>query len=229
MSATVEAVEQVDSRARILANPPIVEPLDGQGCEREHSLPAEPAPGHEGCVFEHAQVLKHRCSVELGKPDAQLSRRARSLSEHIEHPSAGLRGEGFEGQAVADPDQLSKYFATGGARGRLESGTEATWDFHDFPGAFPVAVLEADPPRRIVIQWGGVETTSESGATTTTFEFEPIDGDTRTLVTITESSWKATADGAKNAFGNCEGWTGMLAALKVWIEHGINLRDDFYK
>lgn len=40
---------------------------------------------------------------------------------------------------------------------------------------------------------------------------------------------KPTPDGAKNAFGNCMGWTGMLAALEVWIEHGINLRDGFYK
>ena len=103
-----------------------------------------------------------------------------------------------------------------------------TWDFHDFPGAFPVQVVEADPPRRIVIEWAG-EATSGEATTTTTFEFEPIDGDTRTLVTITESAWQPTPDGAKNAFGNCEGWTGMLAALKAWIEHGINLRDGFYK
>ena len=51
-------------------------------------------------------------------------------------------------EAVADPEQLSRYFTTGGARGRLEAGGEVTWDFHDFPGAFPVTVLEADPPRR---------------------------------------------------------------------------------
>ena len=132
-------------------------------------------------------------------------------------------------EAVADPDQLSKYFTTGGARGRLQAGAEVTWDFHDFPGAFPVKVLEADPPRRIVIEWEGKATSSESGTTTTTFEFEPIDGDTRTLVTITESSWQSTPDGAKNALGNCEGWTGMLAAMKAWLEHGINLRDGFYK
>ena len=132
-------------------------------------------------------------------------------------------------EAVADPEQLSKYFTTGGARGRLEAGTEVTWDFHDFPGAFPVTVLDASEPRRIVIQWDGTATTSEDGTTTTTFEFEPVDGDTRTLVTITESSWKPTADGASHAFGNCEGWTGMLAAMKVWLEHGITLRDGFYK
>ncbi|WP_280435715.1 SRPBCC domain-containing protein [Nocardia carnea] len=132
-------------------------------------------------------------------------------------------------EAVADPEQLSKYFTTGGARGRLVPGAEVTWDFHDFPGAFPVQVLKADPPRTIVVQWDSEATTDEAGTTTTTFEFEPIDNDTRTLVTITESSWRPTEAGAKNAFGNCEGWTGMLAALKVWVEHGINLRAGFYK
>jgi uncharacterized protein YndB with AHSA1/START domain len=132
-------------------------------------------------------------------------------------------------EAVVDPEQLSRYFTTGGARGRLQAGTEVTWDFHDFPGAFPVTVVEADRPRRIVIRWGGNETTDESGLTTTTFDFEPIDDGARTLVTITESSWRPTAAGAKNAFGNCEGWTGMLAAMKVWLEHGINLRDGFYR
>lgn len=132
-------------------------------------------------------------------------------------------------EAVADPAQLSKYFTTGGARGRLESDSVVTWDFHDFPGAFPVTVVEAVPPERIVIRWGGQETTDESGTTTTTFEFEPVDDGTRTLVTITESSWRATPAGAEHAFGNCQGWTGMLAALKVWLEHGINLRDGFYR
>ena len=132
-------------------------------------------------------------------------------------------------EAVADPEQLSKYFTTGGARGRLEAGCEVTWDFHDFPGEFPVRVLESDPPHRIVIGWEGVASANEDGWNTTVFEFEPLDGDTRTLVTITESSWQPTDEGAKHAFGNCEGWTGMLAALKVWVEHGINLREGYYK
>ncbi|WP_114907272.1 SRPBCC domain-containing protein [Ornithinimicrobium murale] len=135
-------------------------------------------------------------------------------------------------EAVADPAQLSRYFTTGGARGRLEAGADVSWDFHDFPGRFPVTVLEAVPPRRIVIQWtterGPETTTDPSGTTRTTFEFEPIDGDTRTLVSITESSWQPTADGAAEAFGNCEGWTSMLNALKAWVEHGINLREGFY-
>src|SRR5690625_529264 len=106
--------------------------------------------------------------------------------------------------------QLSQYFTTGGAGGYLTAGTEVSWIFHDFPGAFPVRVLEADKPRRIVIEWDGEATASEQGTTRTTFEFEPFDGDTRTLVTITETAWQATPDGARAAFGNCEGWTSML-------------------
>ncbi|WP_457099187.1 SRPBCC domain-containing protein [Microbacterium sp. P5_E9] len=133
-------------------------------------------------------------------------------------------------EAVADPAQLSRYFTTGGAKGRLDAGADVTWDFHDFPGAFPIDVSEADPPRRIVLRWTApAAATAADGKTTVTFEFAPIDNGARTLVTITESTWLATAEGAKGAFGNCEGWTGMLAALKVWLEHGISLREGFYK
>lgn len=146
-----------------------------------------------------------------------------SVSARIGRPCAEVY------EAVADPEQLSRYFTTGGAHGRLEPGSEVTWDFHDFPGAFPVTVVEAEPPRRIVIEWAGESTTGERGTTRTTFEFEPLDEDTRTLVTITEASWLATPAGAKSAFGNCEGWTGMLAAMKAWVEHGINLREGFYR
>jgi uncharacterized protein YndB with AHSA1/START domain len=153
----------------------------------------------------------------------QLTELSFTVSGRVSRPCAEVY------EAVADPAQLSRYFATGGARGRLEPGAEVTWDFHDFPGRFPVTVVEAQSPRRLVVQWQGTATVDENGTTTTTFEFEPIDGDTRTLVTITESAWRATAEGAATAFGNCEGWTGMLAALKVWLEHGINLREGFYK
>lgn len=131
-------------------------------------------------------------------------------------------------EAVADPEQLSKYFTTGGARGRLEPGAEVSWDFADFPGRFPVDVIEAVPDERIVIAWEGNGHTT-APKTETTFEFTPVDDGTRTLVTITEQAWKTTVGGAEGAFGNSMGWTGMLAALKAWVEYGINLREGFYK
>jgi len=135
--------------------------------------------------------------------------------------------------AVADPDKLSRYFTTGGARGRLETGATVTWDFHDFPGAFPVEVVEVQRDRRIVLRWDADESAAEpdaSGArrTTVTMTFEPLGAD-RTLVSIAEHGWSSTPEGLKASYGNCEGWTGMLCAMKGWLEHGINLREGFYK
>ncbi|GAA2830068.1 uncharacterized protein YndB with AHSA1/START domain [Leucobacter komagatae] len=158
------------------------------------------------------------------------------LSFTVSGRVARPRAEVYE--AVADPAKLSKYFTTGGAVGRIDTGLIVQWDFADFPGAFPVTVVAAEAPSRIEIRWAGEATASGSdspdgpngaGYTTVVFEFEPFDDDTRTLVKITERSWQATEAGARAAFGNCEGWTGMLAALKAWVEHGINLREGFYR
>ena len=140
-------------------------------------------------------------------------------------------------EAVADPAQLSAYFTTGGAEGRLEAGKTVSWDFADFPGSFPVEVIEVVPNEKIVLEWGAAE--AESGAigakmqpadykTAVTMLFKPTD-DGRTLVEIVEEGWRDT-DGARRAsYQNAEGWTGMLLAMKVWLEHGILLRAGLYK
>lgn len=136
-------------------------------------------------------------------------------------------------EAVVNPDHLSQFFTTGGAKGRIESGAVVTWDFHDFPGAFPVHVVEVEKDKRIMLRWDAAEKSAEpdtSGACRTTVEmtFEPL-GIDRTLVRIAEYGWSPTPAGLKASYGNCEGWTGMLCAMKVWLEHGLNLRDRFYK
>lgn len=141
-------------------------------------------------------------------------------------------------EAVADPKELSGYFTTGGAKGRLETGATVTWDFHDFPGAFPVEVVEVVKDEKIVLRWEASEATEPSTTgeapqsvgynTTVTMAFSALE-DNRTLVTISESGWRRTPGGLKSSYGNCEGWTGMLCAMKVYLEHGINLREGFYK
>lgn len=141
-------------------------------------------------------------------------------------------------EAVADPAQLSHYFTTGGAKGRLETGTTVTWDFHDYPGAFPVHVVEVVPDQRIVLKWKanegeapnveGGEKTPVDYETTVTMTFKGLD-DGRTLVEVAEDGWRFNEGALKASYGNCQGWTGMLLALKVWIEHGINLRQGLYK
>lgn len=147
-----------------------------------------------------------------------------TVSGRIAEPVA----EVFE--AVADPDRLSRYFTTGGAQGRLETGATVTWDFADFPGAFPVEVVEAVPNARIVLRWPANEGPGVAAdyKTTVTFTFAGLD-DGRTLVTIGEEGWRDTPGGLKASYGNCFGWSQMLCAMKAWLEHGINLREGMFR
>lgn len=136
-------------------------------------------------------------------------------------------------EAVVNPAHLSQFFTTGGATGRLEAGAVVTWDFHDFPGAFPVHVDAVERDKRIVLRWdaaGNAAAPDSAGArrTIVTMTFEPTD-DGRTLVRISEHGWSETPEGLAASYGNCEGWTGMLCAMKVWLEHGLHLRQGFYK
>ncbi|MGI8611346.1 MAG: SRPBCC family protein [Sphingomicrobium sp.] len=143
-------------------------------------------------------------------------------------------------EAVADPQQLSQYFTTGGAQGRLETGATVTWDFHDYPGAFPVQVVEVVPDEKIVLRWAASEGEAPNlpdvdakvretdYQTQVTMTFAGLD-DGRTLVEIAEEGWRETEGALKASYGNCQGWSQMLCALKVWLEHRINLRSDMYR
>lgn len=129
-------------------------------------------------------------------------------------------------EAVADPASLSAYFTTGGARGRLETGATVTWDFADFPGAFPVEVVEVVPNARIVLRWKNNEP-GRDALNEVTMTFTDT-GDGRTLVEIREGGWSESQAGLDASYGNCMGWAQMLCALKAWVEHGINLREGMY-
>lgn len=137
-------------------------------------------------------------------------------------------------EAVVNPGHLSEYFTTGGAKGRMETGATVTWDFADFPGAFPVRIEKVVPNKQIVLHWGAQDDAAAGESfvphdTTVIMEFEPLDENTRTLVTITEEGWNSTPKGLRASYGNCEGWTGMFFGMKAWLEHGLNIRTGTYK
>lgn len=139
-------------------------------------------------------------------------------------------------EAMADPKQLSRYFTTGGAKGRLETGATVFWEFHDYPGAFPVDVVEVEKNRLIVLRWeanegvpAGDDPIVNAGyKTEVTIRFESLQ-DGRTLVSISERGWRETQAGLKASYGNCQGWMQMLCALKAFLEYGINLREGMFK
>ncbi len=133
-------------------------------------------------------------------------------------------------EAVVNPENLSQFFTTGGAKGRIAKGSTVMWSFHDCPGEFPVEVDEVQPNRLITMRWDAYEPGPGTPDYKTTFKmaFEPTE-DGRTLVTISEWGWPNTASGLQGSYGNCMGWTQMLCALKAWKEHGINLREGMFQ
>ena len=129
--------------------------------------------------------------------------------------------------AVYNPNKLSGYFTTGGAKGPLDAGTTVEWAFADNPGdealKFPVKVSEVIQNELIVLGWEGAKGLD----TRIEMQFEADGGDT--IVRISETGWRETQSDLDSSYMNCFGWGQMLCCLKGYTEHGINLRKGAYE
>lgn len=137
----------------------------------------------------------------------------------FDHPAAKVFA------AVADPTQLPQHFTMGGARGQMQAGTTVTWEFADFAGAFDVQVIETAPNARLVFDWPDHHGQGTNRVTFTFDEFAP----NRTRVNVTETGWQPTPEGLQSAYGNVMGWSYMLAAMRVWLDHGIAMRPGMFR
>jgi uncharacterized protein YndB with AHSA1/START domain len=128
--------------------------------------------------------------------------------------------------AVVNPQKLSAYFVTtaGGASAPLVKSTTVIWW-----GDIPVEVDEVIDNKAIIFRWGASPASDEKAyQTKVEMAFEPLD-DGGTMVTISEGAWHANENGLKKSYINCEGWTQMLCCMKAFLEHGINLREGYYR
>jgi uncharacterized protein YndB with AHSA1/START domain len=126
--------------------------------------------------------------------------------------------------AVYNPKKLSGYFTTGGASAPLKEGITVTWNFADFPGAFPVYVKQVIMKEKIVLEWSN----NKGKNNTVEMNFEALDNDS-TLLKIKESGWsELDQKSLDESYGNCMGWSQMLLCLKVYLEYGKNLREFLY-
>ena len=118
-------------------------------------------------------------------------------------------------EAFVNPDITSKFWFTKSS-GRLEPGKKVRWEWEMFGVEDELTVKAFEENQRILVEWDNDPTIVE-------WHFEPQDDDT-TLVKI--SNW--------NFSGRCEevlpqavdakgGYTMVLAGLKAWLEHGIEL------
>lgn len=128
--------------------------------------------------------------------------------------------------AVVNPAKLSGYFVTtrGGASGPLVEGATVLWW-----GDVEVEVETVEKDNRIVFRWNAQSADGETPyKTTVEMRFEQLD-DGGTLVSISEGVWRANETGQRMSYCNCEGWTQMLCCMKAFLEHGINLREGYYR
>jgi len=127
---------------------------------------------------------------------------------HIQRPIAEVY------EAIVNPVHMTQYFI-GKSSGKMETNAKLIWEFSDFPGEFPVEILEIIPFEKIVFSWD-----PETTVTILLSEKTP----TNTHVQITEGNKTLTEENIQWLVGNTFGWGNFLDCLKAYLEYGIQLR-----
>ena len=127
-------------------------------------------------------------------------------------------------EAFVDPAITSRFWFTKGS-GRLETGREVQWDWEMYNFSVPVKVKAVEQNKRIEVEWDAY---GDPSTIEWVFTERP---DNTTFVSITNSGFSGTPEEVvKKALDSTEGFTFVLAGLKAWLEHGIELnlvRDRF--
>lgn len=120
-------------------------------------------------------------------------------------------------EAIADPEQMSRYFIAR-SDGRLEEGRTVHWEFPEFPDVFPVTGKRMTENEYLSFDWSG----GEPGMLVEMFLTAMPDGST--LVKVVEGEKDSDAEGIRWLGEQTGGWANFLACLKAYLEYGINLR-----
>lgn len=117
-------------------------------------------------------------------------------------------------EAFINPDITTKFWFTKSS-GKLEAGKQVQWTWEMYGVSIPVTAKAIEPNHRILIEWPGY-----SGQTSVEWVFTPYpDG---TFVQITECGFTGD-DIVKQVVSSTEGFTLVLAGLKAYLEHHIQL------
>jgi uncharacterized protein YndB with AHSA1/START domain len=119
--------------------------------------------------------------------------------------------------AFVDP-AITTQFWFNKSSGRLENGRTVQWHWNICPEPTEVRVKALEENKRILIEWGNGD-----NFTTVEWLFMPRPDDT-TWVSVTNSGFRGDGDEIVNqALDSMGGFTLVLAAAKVLLEHNINL------
>jgi len=120
-------------------------------------------------------------------------------------------------EAFLDPEITSRFWFTKGS-GRLEPGKQVRWDWEMYHASVQVHVKAIERNKRILLEWGEEDSPTR---VEWTFTSRP---DHSTFVSITEAGFRGEeAEIVQNAIASTEAFTLVLAGLKAYLEHNINL------
>jgi uncharacterized protein YndB with AHSA1/START domain len=119
--------------------------------------------------------------------------------------------------SLLDPNITSRFWFSKGS-GRLEPGVQVRWDWEMYGLSAMVDVKAVEANRRILIEWNGPDNPSS-----VEWRFEALDRD-RTFVTVRNWGFRGSADKiVSEAINSAGGFSFLLAGLKAYLEHGIEL------
>jgi uncharacterized protein YndB with AHSA1/START domain len=120
-------------------------------------------------------------------------------------------------RAFIDPEVTKHFWFTKGSD-KLEVGKTVTWEWEMYNFSTKVVAKEIIDNQKITVDWF----TSEK-ATTVDFDFKTL-SDGSTFVSITHYGFEKTGDELLEAIKDSTGgFTIVLAGLKAYLEHNINL------
>jgi uncharacterized protein YndB with AHSA1/START domain len=118
-------------------------------------------------------------------------------------------------EALIDPAITSRFWFSKGS-GRLETGKRIRWDWEMYGVHAEVDVKAIETNKRILIEWNGPE-----NPTSVEWTFED-NGGNATFVVVKNWGFKGDADKVMaEVIDSTGGFTFLIAALKVFLEHGI--------
>ena len=120
-------------------------------------------------------------------------------------------------EALVDPAVTSRFWFSKGSA-RLEAGKRVRWEWEMYGASAEVEVKAVEENRRILIEWNGPD-----HPTPVEWTLEPR-GEDRTFVTVRNWGFHGDADAVvAAALDSAGGFTFLLAGLKAFLEHGVEL------
>ena len=120
-------------------------------------------------------------------------------------------------QAFINPEITTKFWFTKSS-GKLEEGKETQWTWEMYNHSISVRTKTIEPNKKIVIEWG-----NDDEISTVEWTFKNL-GEAGTFVSILNSGFQGDTEKLiAQIRDSTEGFTLVLAGLKAYLEHNIEL------